>query len=146
MIHTETFSRRLRELRGKIPIKELAERSGVATSALYNAEGEKPVSWKTVEKAYGPLCLGQQQLVHLLTLWALTQTTKPIGLYEMAETMKTVVMEESGKTNQEDAEMLKAMATMTLPERRTLIQFARHFSANPATQRMVNAWMESVSN
>lgn len=144
MTHSETFSKRLRELRGKISIKDLAERSGVATSALYNAESEKPVSWKTVEKAYGPLCLGQEQVVHLLTLWALTQTSKPIGLYEMAEMMRTVVQEESSKTSQEDAEMLKTMADMTLPERRTLIRFAQHFSCNPATQTMVRAWMDSV--
>jgi AcrR family transcriptional regulator len=144
MSHSETFSKRLRELRGEVTIKDLAKRAGVATSALYNAEGEKPVSWKTVEKAYGPLCAGQQQIVHLLTLWALTQTSKPIGLYDLAQMMNSVVREESSKTDREDEEMLRAMSDMTLPERQTLLRFARHFAGNAATKNMVNAWMEGV--
>lgn len=146
MTASESFSKRLRDLRGKLSAKDLAERSGVALSAIYNAESEKPVSWKTVEKAYGPLCPGREQLVHLLTLWSLTQTSTPIGLYEAAGMMKTVVQEESGKVSREDAEMIEEMQSMTLPERRNLIRFAKHYKANTATQKMVMAWMESMES
>jgi methylthioribose-1-phosphate isomerase len=144
MAAKETFSKRLRELRGKTSAKELSESSGVALSAIYNAESEVPVSWKTVEKAYAPLCPSRESLIHLLTLWALTQTLTPLPLYSTKDMMNALVREEAEQITTEDAEILKEMALMTLPDRRSLLLFAKHYRKNPAARRMVGAWMESV--
>lgn len=145
MTAKESFSKRLRELRGDTPIKDLAEKAGVALTALYNAEAEKPVSWKTIERAYGELCLGKEHFVHLLCLWALTQTGVPIGLYEALEMMTTCVRDEASRISKEDSEMAREMAGMTVPERRSFLEFAKHYREHPATQKMVAAWMEAVA-
>lgn len=145
MAAKETFSKRLRELRGTKSARELADDSGVALSAIYNAESEVPVSWKTVEKAYAPLCPSQECLIHLLTLWALTQTLTPLPLYSTKDMMNSLVREEAEQITTEDAEILKEMTLMTLPDRRNLLSFAKHYRCNPAARKMVAAWMESVS-
>lgn len=139
----ESFSNRLKELRGAIPIKDLAKQTGLSPTALYKAEGgEDSVSWKTIETAYGDLCIHPAQYEELLMLWAMTQSERPVALYKAREALTSVMEEEAEMISKESAAVLREMELMNQPEQRLFTTFARHFRQSEHTRKITEVWME----
>jgi transcriptional regulator with XRE-family HTH domain len=143
---TEFFSQRLKQLRGpKLSVAELARRTGVAESALYKAEGgELTVSWKTVEKAYGDLCLSAEIYQDLLMAWAMTQSERPVALYAAKEAMTRVMEDQAQTLTTEGLAMQQQMELLAPTDQRTLVEFARHFRRSENTRQMARIWLEGV--
>lgn len=139
----ESFSNRLKDLRGMIPIKDLAKKAGLSATALYKAEGgEDSVSWKTIEAAYGDLCKHPAQYEELLMLWALTQSDRPVALYAAREALKSVMREEAQVISKESAAVMRELERMSVPDQRLFTAFAKHFRQSEHTRRLAEVWME----
>ncbi len=140
----ESFSNRLKELRGSTPIKDLATSAGLSATALYKAEGgECSVAWKTIEAGYGDLCKYPAQYEELLMLWAMTQSDRPVALYAAREALTSVLKEEAETITKESAVVLREMEMMTVPDQRLFTMFSKHFRQSEHTRRMAQVWVES---
>lgn len=139
----ESFSNRLKELRGAIAIKDLAKQTAISPTALYKAEGgQESVSWKTIETAYGDLCKFPDQYEQLLMLWAMTQSERPVSLYRAREALTNVMREEAQLISKENASVIREMELMNQPDQRLFTQFARHFRISEHTRKITQVWME----
>lgn len=147
MANKQTFSERLKKLRGNIEATELARMRGVAIPTIYKAEGgERNVKWQTIEAIYGEFCKSPYELADLLMMWALTQTESKITPPQARESM-CAVMEESDRANSEQGEaMLREMELMPPSEQRELVEFARKFRKSAPTRQMTKAWMAALKS
>jgi hypothetical protein len=140
----ESFSNRLKQLRGSIPIKDLAANAGLSATALYKAEGgEDTVQWKTIEAAYGDLCKYPAQYEEILMLWAMTQSERPVALYAAREALTSVLRDEGEMISKENAAVLREMEMMTVPDQRLFVTFAGHFRRSEHTRKMAEVWVDS---
>lgn len=140
----QEFSRRLKNLRGVMPIKDLAARAGVSVTALYKAEGgSELVAWKTVEAAYGDLCGSDASYAELLTAWAVTQSQRRVHAGLARKTMSKVMEESAREVSREMRVVQEEMERMDLPEQRDFAQFSRHFRQSKYTREMAKVWMDS---
>lgn len=139
----ELFSNRLKDLRGKISIKDLATQAGLSPTALYKAEGgEDSVMWKTIEAAYGDLCKHPAQYEELLMLWAMTQSERQVSLYKAQEALTSVMEEAAIVMSKENAAVFSQMALMSAPDQRIFTAFAKHFRMSEHTRKIAVTWME----
>lgn len=144
MTTLERFSQRLKDLRGRTPVKELAARSGVASTALYKAEGgNETVAWKTVEAAYGDLCGSDESYAQLLALWATTQSKRAVRMDMMKRAITKVAEEAAGTTGKEFRAVQAAMEEMDLPEQRDFAAFSKLFAGSRYTRSMAKFWLEN---
>ena len=139
----EPFSSRLKNLRGCITIKDLAGKSGLSPTALYKAEsGEDSVSRKTIEAGYGDLCKNPAQYEELLTLWAMTQSERPVALYRARQALSSVMEQEAKTLSSEKSEVITQMEMMDQSAQRIFTQFSKHFRLSEHTRKMATCWME----
>lgn len=139
------LSRRLRELRGNLEVKDLVRRSEVGHAAIYKAESGESVRWSTIEEAYGPLCTSDRQYSDLLMLWALSQTRKDVKLLDATESMRAL-REETQESLTAETDLLARLAEgMTPPDRKLFLDFAALYRQQEPVRRMIKAFVEGAS-
>ena len=139
------LSRRLRELRGKLEVKDLVRTSGVGHAAIYKAESGEPVRWSTIEEAYGPLCKSEAQYTDLLMLWALAQSRRQVKLMGATESMRALREETQGNLTADSDLLARIFEGMTPPDRKLFLDFAAMYRQQEPVRRMIHAFVEGAS-
>lgn len=144
MSHTDRFATMLRDLRGRKSITEIAKDARLSASTLYNAEAGTPVSWRSIEQAYGPLCPDEACRVALLISWALTQTEEPMALYLADQAMKSALMEEAEAISRVQMRVVGDMGRMAPDTQVEFAEFAADYARSPHTRAMARSWLQSI--
>lgn len=141
----QSFTDRLKQLRGDMDVTDLARQRGVSPPTIYKAEGgERNVKWQTIEAIYGEFCNTTEELTDLLILWALTQSASGTTLLHAQNSLKAAVEEIQKVTSTQADLMRREMEGMEANDQRELVEFARRFRQSEATREMARAWMKAV--
>ncbi len=130
----------LRERAG-VTVADLAERSGLAESAIYKAErGSRTVRWRTLETGYLIFCQTPDEAAELLALWAISQCEPPM---EMAA-VRSAVAAETKRLGAAHVALLENVAALPAEQLRVLGEFVGMYRKSAATRDLVAAWMSAV--
>lgn len=144
MASSNPFSRKLKELRGQVPVEQLAQQSGVAPASIYKAETTASVRWQTVEKAYSGFFRDAHDHCLTLILWALEQTDRKVALYEAAAEAKSLLREEVDEIGENAETLQRIIMNLSPPDTELLLSFAKRYCASEPTRDMVRAWMTAM--
>lgn len=140
----KNFCQKLKQLRGRITVEELARQRGVSGSSIYKCEQTAKVTWKTVEKAYGACFKDENEYLETLALWALAQASKPSS--QTAVTDHVALATKTHRDLQRDTEiMTRLLNALKPPERALLVRFCELFSLSCATRTLAHAWLEGLA-
>ena len=139
-----SFCNKLKQLRGPLPVEELAKQKGVAASSIYKMEQTAKVRWATVEKTYGHFFRDVHEHCQTLILWALAQTDQKVALYMAYDTTKTILKEEAEEVSRAAMDIARIIDGLNPVDRELFVRFALKFRSSEPTRTMIRAWLDAV--
>lgn len=139
------FCQKLKSLRGKQRVEDLAKASGCPASSIYKAEHTAKIKWQTVEKIYGSFLHDEQLYCEVLIAWALEQASRRVQLYTANQHANKLMREGARHMNEKAQEIDTILSKLSPPDHNLALRFIRKFSESQSTRAMAKAWLQALN-
>jgi AcrR family transcriptional regulator len=139
------FTEKLKRLRNKASVDELADQCGVAASSIYKAEQTGRVKWETILRIYGRFFRGDHDRLETMVLWAMDQTGERFPETVAMGAASAAVRDDGSDVLARCGELAALLGSLGANDRAALLEFSRRFSHNESTRLMARTWMKVMA-